>query len=77
MEKSPDFFSLLYRLLYIVHPLRANYNTKIKIYAESRQATAKNADITKKSTCSASAFLAGVVRIELTTRGFGDRCSTS
>ena len=22
-------------------------------------------------------FLAGVVRIELTTRGFGDRCSTS
>ena len=68
---SPPLHSFAYahrrssvRLSFAVEPLSREFSS-----------TAQNA--TKKNRLSGGCFMAGAVRFELTTLGFGDRCSTN
>ena len=56
---------------------RSNQLNYMAVYARCRVTSTQQIDYRTYNACCKEFFLAGAERFELSTRGFGDRCSTS
>ena len=56
---------------------RSNQLNYMAVYAQCRVISTQQIDYSTYNVCCKEFFLAGAERFELSTRGFGDRCSTS
>ena len=56
---------------------RSNQLNYMAVYARCRVISTQQIDYSTYNVCCKEFFLAGAERFELSTRGFGDRCSTS
>ena len=56
---------------------RSNQLNYMAVYARCRVISTQRIDYSTYNVCCKEFFLAGAERFELSTRGFGDRCSTS
>ena len=56
---------------------RSNQLNYMAVYARCRVTSTQQINYSTYNVCCKEFFLAGVERFELSTRGFGDRCSTS
>ena len=56
---------------------RSNQLNYMAVYARCRVTSTQQIDYSTYNACCKEFFLAGAERFELSTRGFGDRCSTS
>ena len=56
---------------------RSNQLNYMAVYAQCRVISTQRIDYSTYNVCCKEFFLAGAERFELSTRGFGDRCSTS
>ena len=56
---------------------RSNQLNYMAVYARCRVTSTQQIDYSTYNVCCKEFFLAGAERFELSTRGFGDRCSTS
>ena len=56
---------------------RSNQLNYMAVYARCQVISTQQIDYSTYNVCCKEFFLAGAERFELSTRGFGDRCSTS